>query len=79
MLSVEVEELRYRSAIICNEHSNEYFDNCNEVKVLKEGLNFTSLKVKVFPVFNTLLKVKVLKLVLKYSNALLLLHYCTTL
>jgi len=37
------------------------------------------LKVKVFPFFNTSLKVNVLKLVLKYSNALLLLRYCTTL
>ena len=52
---------------------------CNEVKVLKNGLNFTSLKVKVFPFFITSLKVKVLKLLLKYSNALLILRYCTTL
>jgi len=37
------------------------------------------LKVKVFPFLNTSLKVKVLKLLLKYSNALLLLRYCTTL
>jgi len=37
------------------------------------------LKVKVFPSFNTSLQVKVLKLLLKYSNALLLLRYCTTL
>ena len=50
---------------------------CNEV--LKNRLNFTSLKVEVFPFFNTSLKVKVLKLLLKYNNALLLLRYCTTL
>jgi len=68
-----------RNSIICNEDSNEYFVNYNEVKVLKNGLNFTSLKVKVFPFFSTSLKVKVLKLLLKYSNALLLLRYCTTL
>src|SRR6218665_1718078 len=49
---------------------------CNEVTVLKNGLTFTSLKVKVFPFFNTSLKVKVLKILLKYSNALLLLRYC---
>src|SRR6218665_567622 len=68
-----------RNSIICNEDSNEYFVNYNEVKVLKNGLNFTSLKVKVFPFFSTSLKVKVLKLLLKYNNALLLLRYCTTL
>src|SRR6218665_2000246 len=50
-----------------NEHCNEYNVTCNEVKVPKTGQNFT------------LLKVKVLKLLLKYSNALLLLRYCTTL
>jgi len=54
-----------RNSIICNEDSNEYFVNYNEVKVLKSGLNFTSLKVKVFPFFSTSLKVKVLKLLLK--------------
>src|SRR6218665_3777748 len=68
-----------RNSIICNEDSNEYFVNYNKVKVLKNGLNFTSLKVRVFPFFSTLLTVKVLKLLLKYSNALLLLRYCTTL
>src|SRR6218665_916798 len=68
-----------RNSIICNEDSNEYFVNYNEVKVLKNGLNFTSLKVKVFPFFSTSLKMKVLKLLLNYSNALLLLRYCTTL
>ena|SRR6218665_862319 len=68
-----------RNSIICNEDSNEYFVNYNEVKVLKNGLNFTLLKVKVFPFFSTSLKVKVLKILLKYSNALLLLRYCTTL
>src|SRR6218665_1077404 len=62
-----------------NEHCNEYNVTCNEVKVPKTGQNFTLLKVKVFPFFNTSLKVKVLKLLLKYSNALLLLRYCTTL
>src|SRR6218665_680292 len=62
-----------------NEHCNEYNVTCNKVKVPKTGQNFTSLKVKVFPFFNTSLKVKVLKLLLKYSNALLLLRYCTTL
>src|SRR6218665_235890 len=56
-----------------------YNVTCNEVKVLKNGLHFTSLKVKVFPFLNTSLKVKVLKLLLMYSNALLLLRYCTTL
>src|SRR6218665_1555580 len=62
-----------------NEHCNEYNVTCNGVEVLKTGLNFTSLKVNVFSFFNTSLKVKVLKLLLKYSNALLLLGYCTTL
>src|SRR6218665_2260733 len=66
-------------ATFCNEHCNEYSVTCNEVKVLKNGLNFTWLKVKVFPFLNTSLKVKVLKLLLKYSNVLLLLRYCTTL
>ena len=66
-------------SVYCNEHRNEYNVTCNEVKVLKNGLNFTSLNVKVFLFFNTSLKVKVLKLLLKYSNALLLLRYCTTL
>ena len=37
------------------------------------------MKVKVFLLFNTLLKVNVLKLLRKYSNSLLLLRYCTTL
>jgi len=73
----EVDQIRKRK--ICNEHCNEYNVTCNEVKVLKNGLNFTSLKVKVFPFFNTSLKVKVLKVLLKYSNALILLRYCTTL
>jgi len=45
-----------------NEHCNEYNVTCNEVKVPKTGLNFTSLKVNVFSFFNTSLKVKVLKL-----------------
>ena len=58
-----------------NEHCNEYNVTCNKVKVLKNGLTFTSLKVKVFPFFNTSLKVKVLTILLKYSNALLLLRY----
>ena len=31
-----------------NEHFNEYYVNCNEVNLLKYGLNFTSLKIKVF-------------------------------
>ena len=62
-----------------NEHCNEYYVNCNEVKVLKNGLKFTSLKVKVFPILTTSLQVKVPKLLLKYSNALLLLRYCTPL
>ena len=66
-----------RNSIICNEDNNEYFVNYNEV--LKNGLNFTLLKVKVFTFFSTSLKVKVLKLLLKYSNVLLLLRYCTTL
>src|SRR6218665_90732 len=68
-------------AQFCSKHCNEYDVTCNEVKVLKNGLNFTSLKVKVFPFLNTSLKVNVglLKLLLKYSNALLLLRYCTTL
>ena len=66
-------------AIFSNEHCNEYHVNCNEVKVLKNGLKCTSLKVKVFPIFDTSLQVKVLKLWLQYSNALLLLRYCTTL
>lgn len=34
--------------IICNKHSNEYFVNYNAVKVLKDGLHFILLKVKVF-------------------------------
>ena len=55
----------------CNEHCNTTFVTSNEVKVLKNGLDFTSLKVKVFPFFNTSLKVKVLKLLLEYSNVLL--------
>jgi len=54
----EVDQIRKRN--FCNEHCNEYNVTCNEVKVLKIGLNFTSLKVKVFPFFNTSLKVKVL-------------------
>jgi len=40
---------------------------------------FYFVESKSLSVFNTLLKVKVLKLLLKYSNALLLLRYCTTL
>src|SRR6218665_3062291 len=67
---------RYESAF-CNEHCNEYNVTCNEVKVLKYGLNFTLLKVKVFSFSNTSLKV--LKFLLKYSNALLLIRCCTTL
>src|SRR6218665_2669634 len=69
---------RYESAF-CNEHCNEYNVTYNEVKVLKNGLNLPLLKVKVFPFSNTSLKVKVLKFLLKYSNALLLLLCCTTL
>src|SRR6218665_7833 len=59
-----------------NEHCNKYSVTYNEVHVQKNWLNITSLKVKVFLFFNTSLKVKVLKLLLKYSNALLLLRYC---
>jgi len=47
-----------------NEHCNKYSATYNEVHVQKNWLNITSLKVKV------------LKLLLKYSNALLLLRYC---
>ena len=42
-------------------------------------INYTSLQVKVFTVFGTLLQVKSTTQVLCYNTSLLLLRYCTTL